>query len=96
MRLQFQWRFFWNIFGLWLNLICRLTEKPCFKAGFGNAPPVGHALNNETVSVFFAVENPVDLFSWNAEQFCHFWDGDGLCFDFSVTLPIGRSAVAAL
>lgn len=46
-----------------LESICRLAVEPYFKTCFGNAPPVGHALNNETVSVFFTVENPVDLFS---------------------------------
>ena len=93
---QFQRWFFMRFHDRFLESICRLAVEPYFKTCFGNAPPVGHALNNETVSVFFTVENPVDLFSWNTEQFCHFWDGDGLCFNLPVTLSISRSAVAVL
>ena len=85
-------RFFFRF----LKLVCRLAFKPCLKTFFGNARPVGHALNDETISVFFAIKNPINILAWDTEQFCNFWDGDGLCFYFPVTLSISRSAVAAL
>lgn len=56
-------RFFFRF----LKLVCRLAFKPCLKTFFGNARPVGHALNDETISVFFAIKNPINILAWDTE-----------------------------
>ena len=39
----------------------------CLKTFFGNARPVGHALNDETISVFFAIKNLINILAWDTE-----------------------------